>query len=93
MTHSINQVFKFVSQRPAYKATIGVVHSEQAGNSIVLWGAYNPVSEEYWVPELESIRQSWHDAQWTPMSVQQDSQFEAAYNNERQQRQDWLHSI
>ena len=93
MSHAISEVFKYVSEQPAFRASIGVVHSLKAAQTILLWGAVNPQTQESWVPELEDIRHSWPDAEWTPLSQQQASLFDAAYRSEQRPRQDWLLSI
>ena len=93
MTQAINTVFKFVSENPGYRASLGVIASSLASKTLLAWGAVNEDSEDIWVPELNNIRQSWPDATWTPMTQQQASLFDEAYQRAQTPRQDWLHSL
>ncbi len=93
MPQSINQVFKYVSERPGYRASLGVIASPRAAKTILAWGAVNEATEETWVPELTDIQHSWPDAKWTPMNQKQASLFDEAYQREQKPRQDWLLSI
>lgn len=93
MVKAINQVFQFVNEQTGYRASLGVITSTSAGKTILAWGALNIDTGDTWVPELADVRISWPDAQWTPMSQQQASLFEEAYQNEKSIRHEWLHSL
>lgn len=93
MTQAINTVFKFVSENPGYRASLGVIASAAATQTVLAWGAVNEDQDDVWVPELNDIRHSWPDATWTPMTQQQASLFDEAYQREQTPRQDWLLSL
>lgn len=93
MSQAINEVFKHVSQNPGFRASLGVISSPSASQTILAWGAVNAATDEIWVPELENILHSWPDAIWTPMNQQQAALFDDAYQREQKPREDWLLSL
>lgn len=93
MSAVINQVFKYVNHHRGYRASLGVITNTGERESILAWGAVEEETGKAWVPDLNNVRLSWPDAEWTPMSTQQASLFERAYERERETRQDWLMSL
>ncbi len=93
MAHTINLVFGYVQKNPGFRPSLGVIVSSSQEKTILAWGAHNPSTDELWVPELADIKVSWPDAKWTPMSQQQASLFDSAYEREQKPREDWLLSI
>lgn len=93
MNQAINAVFKFVNETPGYRASLGVVTSVVHAETQLVWGAVNPETDDVWVPELAELQRLWPDAKWTPMTQQQASLFDAAYQRELAPRQDWLLSL
>lgn len=93
MAQSISKVFKYVSEHEGFRASLGVITSPSASQTILAWGAVNTKTGEQWVPEMENVLQSWADAVWTPMNQKQASLFDDAYRREQKPRQDWLISF
>ncbi|MEJ2072934.1 MAG: hypothetical protein P8X79_05690 [Reinekea sp.] len=78
----INQVFKFISDNRNYKLSLGVITSKLAGKTILAWGAIDADSDDIWVPELDDIKHSWSDAQWTSITQHQAALFDSAYQRD-----------
>lgn len=80
MTHStIAQVFEFISQNPGFRATMGVVISHSAKETVLCWGAVK--GAEHVVPELAVFQARWPDAIWMPLSEQQAQLFDEAWKD------------
>ncbi len=74
---TIARVFEFISQNPGYRATMGVVVSRSAKETVMCWGAVKGGQQH--VPELAHYRHQWPDAEWVPLSQRQASLFEEAW--------------
>lgn len=93
MGHAMSQVFKFISNNPGYRPSLGVISSAIQSSTMVSWGAISNDNKTSFVPQLEELKTSWPDAYWTPLSQQQASLFDKAYERERGAREDFLLSI
>lgn len=80
MTHSaISTVFEYINTHPGYRATMGVIVSQQAQQTVLCWGAVSADDASY-VPDLAYYRARWPDAEWMPLSEQQAQLFDQAYD-------------
>ena len=93
MGQAMSQVFKFISNNPGYRPSLGVITSVLHSTTFVTWGAISKDDDAPFVPEFEELKSSWPDACWTPLSQQQASLFDKAYERERGAREDFLLSI
>ena len=93
MGNAMSQVFKFISKNPGYRPSLGVITSVIQSSTMVAWGAINKDGEVSYVPALEEMKKSWPDATWTPISKQQASLFDKAFERERGAREEFLLSI
>jgi hypothetical protein len=93
MGHAMSQVFKFISNNPGYRPSLGVITSVIQSTTMVSWGAISKDNDTSFVPQLEEMKISWPDASWTPLSQQQASLFDKAFERERGAREDFLLSI
>lgn len=79
MTHSaISTVFEYINSHSGYRATMGVIVSQQAQQTVLSWGAVSDDDANY-VPDLAHYRIRWPDAEWMPLSEQQAHLFDQAY--------------
>lgn len=80
MTHSaISTVFEYINSHPGYRATIGVIVSQQAQKTVLCWGAVSDDDISY-IPDLAYYQIRWPDAEWMPLSEQQAQLFDQAYD-------------
>jgi hypothetical protein len=93
MSQAMNQVFKFISNNPGYRPSLGVISSVIHCTTFVTWGAVGKNNEAPFVPQLEELKTDWPDACWTQLSQQQASLFDKAYERERGDLDDFLLSI
>ena len=80
MTHSaISTVYEYINTHSGYRATMGVIVSQQAQQKVLCWGAVSDDDANY-VPDLAYYRVRWPDAEWMPLSEQQAQLFDQAYD-------------
>lgn len=80
MTQSaISTVFEYINRHPGFRATMGVIVSQQAQQTVLCWGAVSDDETSY-VPDLTHYRTRWPDADWMPLSEQQAQLFDQAYD-------------
>jgi hypothetical protein len=90
MGHAMSQVFKFVSENPRYRPSLGVITSVIHSSTFVTWGAICEDNDKHFVPHLDELIPNWPDARWTQLSKEQASLFDKAYERERDAREDFL---
>lgn len=75
--HGITRIYQVVHENPGYRASMGVVVSREAQQTLFCWGAVK--GKECIVPDLAKLQQQWPDATWLPLSEQQAQLFDDAW--------------
>lgn len=77
--NGVSQIYQVVLENPGYRASMGVIVSRAARQTVLCWGAVK--GKDTIVPELDHWQRQWPDATWLPLSEQQSQLFNDAWAN------------
>lgn len=75
--HGISLIYQVVRENPGFRASMGVIVSRAAQQTVLCWGAVK--GKDCIVPELDQWLKQWPDATWLPLSEQQAQLFDDAW--------------